>query len=163
MTATTDTPLSALGDALQRAADDDLHTTRPKRRRRRIVALVTAVALIPGAAVAADLLLSEEDVARSLPAGTKFLAGTDPTCTTVRAGVEYDCRTARVPVGEIAPGQFKGTVEPTVDGSKNVNGGCRAVDDAGTHWRCYIGQEAVKQQIIGPGFLGEYAPAPGRG
>jgi len=164
MTATTDSPLSALGDALQRAAGADLRTSkRPSRRRRRVVALVTAAALVPGAAVAADVLLSEEDVARSLPAGTKFLAGTDPTCTTVRAGVEYDCRTAGVPVGEIAPGQFEGTVEPTVDASKHVNGGCRALDGAGTHWRCYIGREAVRRQIISADFLGTYAPRPGVG
>ena len=28
---------------------------------------------------------------------------------------------------------------------------------------CYIGQAAVDQQIIGAGFLGEFAPSPGRG
>jgi hypothetical protein len=163
MTAAANTPLSVLGDALQRAARADLHTTRTTRRRRRIVALVAAAAVLPGAAVAGNALLSPDDVARSLPAGTRFLVGTNPTCTTVREGVEYDCRTAVVPVGEIAPGRFKGTVEPTVDSSKRVNGGCRAIDADGTHWRCYVGQEAVRQQIIGAGFLGEYAPAPGVG
>jgi len=56
-----------------------------------------------------------------------------------------------------------GTVEPTVDGSKHVNGGCRSLNSAGTTWECYIGRAAVDQQIIGAGFLGEYAPSPGSG
>ena len=30
-------------------------------------------------------------------------------------------------------------------------------------WECYIGQAAVDQQIIGAGFLGEFAPSPGQG
>jgi hypothetical protein len=90
--------------------------------------------------------------------------GTHPTCTTVREGVEFDCTLAKPPrTGDVAPGGWDGTVEPTVDRTKHVNGGCRAQSADGTHWRCYIGREAVRQQIIGPDFLGEYAPAPGRG
>jgi hypothetical protein len=81
----------------------------------------------------------------------------------VRANVEYDCTTARTPVGEIAPGQFEGTVEPSVDDSEHVNGGCRALDGAGRHWRCYVGQEAVRQKIIGAGFLGQRSEGPGVG
>ena len=56
-----------------------------------------------------------------------------------------------------------GTVEPTVDASRHVNGGCRGLNSAGTAWECYIGQAAVDQRIIGPGFLGEFAPSPGVG
>ena len=59
--------------------------------------------------------------------------------------------------------QWLGTVEPTVDATKHVNGGCRAQNEAGTDWECYIGQTAVQQKIIGAGFLGQYAPAPGVG
>jgi hypothetical protein len=44
-----------------------------------------------------------------------------------------------------------------------VNGGCRSLDSEGTEWQCYIGEAAVEQRIIGAGFLGEYAPSPGRG
>ena len=51
-------------------------------------------------------------------------------------------------------------MEPTVDATKHVNGGCRSLNSAGTEWHCYIGEEAVRQEIIGPGFLGEYAPRP---
>jgi hypothetical protein len=58
---------------------------------------------------------------------------------------------------------WTGTVEPTVDATKHVNGGCRAQNAAGTEWECYIGETAVRQNIIGQGFLGQYAPSPGVG
>jgi hypothetical protein len=58
---------------------------------------------------------------------------------------------------------WTGTVEPTVDATKHVNGGCRAQNAAGTDWECYVGQAAVQQKIIGSGFLGQNAPAPGVG
>jgi hypothetical protein len=79
----------------------------------------------------------------------------------VRQDVEYDCTLRRAPAPEIS--DWKGAVEPTVDASKHVNGGCRSLQSDGRHWRCYIGQEAVRQRIVGPGLLGEYAPAPGVG
>ena len=129
--------LSTLGDALQRAATADLASTHARRRRRR------------------------RTVARSLPAGTLSLAGTQPTCTVVREDVEFDCTLARAPRPEVS--DWKGTVEPTVDDTKHVNGGCRSLQSDGRHWRCYLGQEAVRQKIIGAGFLGEYAPSPGVG
>ena len=44
-----------------------------------------------------------------------------------------------------------------------MNGGCRSLDSAGLQWECYLGRKAVDEQIIGPGFLGEYAPPPGHG
>jgi hypothetical protein len=58
---------------------------------------------------------------------------------------------------------LKGTVEPTVDATKHVNGGCRSLRSDGREWQCYIGRAAVQQQIIGAGVLGEYAPAPAVG
>jgi hypothetical protein len=58
---------------------------------------------------------------------------------------------------------WTGTVEPTVDATKHVDGGCRALNTAGTTWECYIGEAAVRQSIIGQGFLGAYAPSPGVG
>jgi hypothetical protein len=30
-------------------------------------------------------------------------------------------------------------------------------------WQCYLGEEAVRQQIVSQDFLGAYAPAPGHG
>jgi hypothetical protein len=151
--------LTAIGDDLERAARADRR--RGTKRRRRIAGTAIAIAiLVPGAAVAGSLL-TEEDVARSMPAGTRFLVGTEPKCETVRDGIEYHCT-----IDEKVEAEFddlKGTVQPTVDASKHVNGGCRSLRSDGREWRCYIGEEAVKQQIIGPDFLGEYAPVPGVG
>lgn len=152
--------LHALGDELERAAGADRR--RAARRRRRILGGAISLAiLLPGAAVAASLL-TEEDVARSLPQGTRFLVGTTPTCNELKANVEYRCTIKGAFESEI-DGSLKGTVEPTVDATKHVNGGCRSVRSDGREWRCYIGQAAVEQQIIGPDLLGEYAPSPGVG
>jgi hypothetical protein len=159
--------LARLGDALEQSAAADIARqqaapARAPRRRHRLllVAAVLAIA-IPGAAIAASLLLSTSDVAASLPAGTLSLAGTNPTCTVVTEGVEYHCTLAKAPAPEVS--DWKGTVEPTVDASKHVNGGCRSLASDGETWECYIGQKAVDEQIIGQGFLGQYAPTPGVG
>jgi len=158
--------LARLGDALQAATTADLVAPagpRRRRSRRTGLALVAAAVAIPGAALAASSLLSSEDVARSLPAGTRMLQGTGPSCTVVHDQVEYRCTLARAPRGEIAPGQFRGTVEPTVDAHSIVNGGCRSLNADGTVWSCYLGQAAVDQKIIGPDFLGEKSAGPGVG
>jgi hypothetical protein len=152
------TKLDRLGNVLENAAARNL--TRQRRRLRRLVAaLLAAAVLVPAAAYAGVRLISNDDVATSLPAGT--LAGTEPTCTTVKDGVEYHCVLAKAPAPEVP--DWKGTVEPTVDATKHVNGGCRSLNSAGTEWDCYIGQAAVDQQIISAGFLGAYAPMPGVG
>jgi RNA polymerase sigma-70 factor (ECF subfamily) len=110
---------------------------------------------------AADRLVSNDEVAASMPAGTLALAGTEPACTVVKQDVEYHCVLTRPPAPEV--GDWKGTVEPTVDATKHVNGGCRSLRSDGLEWQCYIGEEAVAQQIVGESFLGEYAPSPGVG
>jgi hypothetical protein len=158
--------LVRLGDALEGAAGADLDAQAVRRRRLRIsprVAVVVAALaiVVPGVAIAATQLIGNDEVARSLPAGTLSLAGTEPSCTVVRQNVEYHCVLARAPRPEVS--DWKGTVEPTVDASKHVNGGCRSLASDGREWECYIGQAAVDQQIIGSGFLGEYAPSPGVG
>jgi hypothetical protein len=154
--------LTALGDALERAAAADLAAARRRRLRRRAAAGAATLAIaVPGVALAASLL-STGDVERSMPAGTRFLVGTQPHCTVVRDGIEYHCTvTGALNHPEIS--DMKGTVEPTVDAGKHVNGGCRSLRADGREWECYIGKAAVDQQIIGAGFLGEYAPAPGVG
>ena len=152
--------LEKLGDDLQRAARRDL---QPRRRPSRRLAIAAAVALIgiPGAAVAGVQMISGEDVAESIPRGALWLGNTQPSCSVVRQDVEYRCSLATAPGGEIA--DWTGAAYPTVDATKHVNGGCRSLNSEGTEWRCYIGQEAVKQEIISSGFLGEYAPAPSVG
>jgi hypothetical protein len=160
--------LARLGDALQAATAADLATTRRaaarrRRTRRTGLALIAAAIAVPGAAVAATQLLSTDDVAGSMPAGTLMLQGTEPSCTIVRDQVEYRCTLARAPHGEIAAGQFKGTVEPTVDRHGTVNGGCRSLSADGRDWSCYLGQAAVTQKIIGAGLLGQRSSGPGVG
>jgi hypothetical protein len=158
--------LNRLGDALEDATGADLRSQATTPRRRRVSTRVAAVAavlavVIPSVAIAASQLIGTEEVAESLPAGTLALAGTNPSCTVVVQDVEYVCTLEHAPAPEVS--DWKGTVEPTVDSTKHVNGGCRALTSNGREWRCYIGQAAVDQQIIGPGFLGEYAPSPGVG
>ena len=152
--------LDRLGDALEAAMRRNV-AARRRPRRGVAVAVAAAVVLVPAAAVAGAKLISNDDVAKSLPAGTLSLAGTEPTCTSVTDGVEYRCVLAKAPAPEVS--DWKGTVEPTVDQTKHVNGGCRSLNSAGTTWECYIGRAAVDQQIVGAGFLGEFAPSPGRG
>jgi len=158
--------LDPLGSALEDAARDDLAAAATPTRRRRItsrvaIAVAAVAVLVPGVALAASQLIGTDDVARSLPAGTLALAGTNPTCIVVRLDVEYLCTLEHAPAPEVS--DWKGTVEPTVDATKHVNGGCRSLTSDGRQWRCYLGQAAVDQQIIGAGFLGEYAPSPGVG
>jgi hypothetical protein len=156
--------LDSLGDALERAAERDVirsQTERRRRSRRLAVAAVAVAVAIPGLAFAADRLIGGAEVARSLPAGVLALAGTNASCTVVVQDVEYHCVLERPPAPEVA--DWKGTVEPTVDATKHVNGGCRSLRSDGLSWQCYIGRAAVDEQIIGEGFLGEYAPSPGVG
>src|SRR3954453_23506584 len=156
--------LNRLGDAIEDAAAADLSSRRLHRRqlspRVMIAAAVLAVA-IPGVAIATTALTGTDDVARSMPAGTLSLAGTNPTCTVVRQDVEYHCTLAKAPAPEIS--DWKDTVEPTVDRTKHVNGGCHSLRSDGREWECYVGRAAVDQRIISADFLGEYAPTPGVG
>ena len=175
MTAPFEPDLVRLGDALQEVAARDLADaipagsglhpeparSRPRRRRVFLGGLLAAVILIPAAAVAADRLISTDDVAASMPAGTLSLAGTEPACTVVRKNVEFHCVLQRAPAPEVS--DWKGTVEPTVDRSKHVNGGCRSLVSDGTVWQCYLGQAAVRQQIVSAGFLGAESQGPGSG
>ena len=153
--------LARLGDELERAARRDLRPRRVRRRRGAVLAAVAALVAVPAVAVGANALLTEEEVAQSIPAGTLWLQGTQPSCTVVVQDVEYRCTLGTAPGDEIA--DWTGAAMPTVDASKHVNGGCRSLNADGTEWSCYVGRAAVEQQIIGAGFLGEYAPSPGVG
>jgi hypothetical protein len=157
--------LDDLGDALQAAAAANLAGTNRSRRRRTIAGIMAASAVaLPGAALAANALISDGEVARTLPQSVWALMDSHPQCTTIRANVEFDCILTTVPsAGDIPAGAWKDTVEPTVDRTEHVNGGCRSLNANGTHWRCYIGQEAVRQQIVGADFLGKPARGPARG
>ncbi len=155
--------LRELGDSLERAIAAEIAAAAPRHRahRRLLLAAAALAVVVPGLALAAGALISSDDVAASLPAGTKMLAGTEPRCTVVRQDVEYHCVLTRPPAPEFT--DLKGVVEPTVDATKHVNGGCRSLSSDGLTWQCYIGRAAVDQKIVSAGFLGEYAPAPGVG
>jgi hypothetical protein len=156
--------LDQLGGVVERAAARDLaRTGQTAARRRKLVAVAAGLAiLVPGLAYAASTLLSTEEVAAGLPAGTRMLQGTNPHCSVVREGIEYHCVLSKLPA-EPEVANLKGTVEPTVDSTRHVNGGCRSLSSDGREWQCYIGRAAVDQQIVSAGFLGEYMPSPGVG
>jgi hypothetical protein len=157
------TTLAQLGDILERAAARELARARRTTKHRRLAVGIVALAIAaPGIAYAASTLISADDVAAGLPAGTHMLQGTAPHCTVVRAGVEYHCVLSKLPA-EPEVANLKGTVEPTVDRSRHVNGGCRSLTSDGRAWECYLGRAAVEQQIVSADFLGEYMPEPGRG
>ena len=152
--------LTRLGDDLERVARRDL-LRRRRHARRTVPAVLAPLVVLPGVAAAAVALISEDEVAVSLPAGSQWLAGTDPSCTVIVQDVEYRCTLSRAPGDEID--DWTGTVMPTADASKHVNGGCRSLDADGTEWHCYLGEAAVRQEIIGPDLLGESMPSPSVG
>lgn len=176
-----DPRLPLLGDALREAAAADLARTEPTRTdealpRRQIrprtrlgsrarvgAALVAAALAIPAAAIATGALTSEQEVADSI-AGSITFAGAEPTCTTVREGVEYECVVDHDQLinGEgVEPGHFLGVVLPSIDkNAERLNGGCRSQDAEGTRWTCYLGEESVRQRILMPSALGQHVPAP---
>lgn len=174
---TDDPHLERLGDAIEGAVRADLvaaeATTAPAGRARRgarpawahgrrlaLVCVVLAVA-IPGIAIGADALLTPDEVAQGMPAGTLALEGTDPSCVVVEEGVEYRCTLSRPPAPEFD--DWLGAVESTVGPDGRVNGGCRSLDPEGTEWSCYLGQAAVDQEIIGESLLGTESSGPAVG
>jgi hypothetical protein len=81
----------------------------------------------------------------------------------VRPGVEYRCvlELARAPYHMVD--DFTGVVYQTVDASRHVNGGCRSLQADGLVWECYLGEEAVRQNIIAEDFLGAVQNEPAQG
>jgi hypothetical protein len=155
--------LKRLGDSLERAAARDLERSHSRRRvpRRMLVVVAAVIVAGSGIAIGAAQLISNETVAASMPAGAKWLEGTNPSCATVKGGVEYHCLLAKHPSNAIS--DWLGTVNETVDATKHVNGGCRSLSHDGREWQCYLGQKAVEEKIISQGFLGEKVLGPGVG
>jgi hypothetical protein len=173
-----DPRLPLLGDALREAVADEIARGEEKQARPRVrigtraragLALLAVVLVVPAAAIATGVLSPDQEVAASIPHGTYAFAGTEPTCTTLQEGVEYECVLGRSPNGEVPPGSgvfvikpgaWLGVVEGTVDKTEHVNGGCRSQNAEGTRWLCYQGEESVRQEILGPSALGQYLPSP---
>jgi hypothetical protein len=68
------------------------------------------------------------------------MTATQPTCTAIREGVEYECAFAESP--------RVGRVVRIVDPSGQVDGGCRARNAIETFWICYFGEAAVHHQVV---------------
>ena len=117
---------------------------------------------VTGVAIAADQLISTDDVAQSMPAGTLALAGTEPTCTVVTKDVEFHCVLAKAPAPEGLRLEGHRRAERRREQARQRRLPLARASD-GREWQCYIGQAAVDQKIIGQGLLGEFAPAPGVG
>jgi hypothetical protein len=158
--------LQRLGDAIERAAAADLAPEpgmwqRLRSRRRLVVAVAALAIVLPGGGAIASALLSNHDVSRSIVAGGLIFQGTRPDCTVVTPGVEYRCTLDKPPMHEVD--DFTGTKYQTVDATQHVNGGCIGQTADGLVWECWIGEEAVRHQIISREFLGEVQTVPAVG
>jgi hypothetical protein len=177
--------LEQAGDALQRAWRNDLErprmTSTPKGHRRLALALAVAAAVLGGgAAIAAGVLKTTADEERGILDGHTLFEGSDPDCKALTS-VSFRCTLEKPPTGmafyENPPGQtksdpdtstrvydkFLGAKMQTVDSTLHIDGGCISISADGRTWDCYLGQEAVRRDIIGPDLLGAYQPEPAAG
>jgi len=95
-----------------------------------------------------------------LPAGAFIFGGTHPTCALDSDGVTYHCTLASAPAPEIS--DFQGSKQLIAIDQK-IAGGCIGQDHAGMTWDCYIGEEAVRMEILTEDLLGQPELEPGRG
>lgn len=154
--------LDDLRGALLAAAAADLATAdavrpaapraRPARRlyfgtaRARLALAFLAIAVaVPGVVIATGLIRPDRAAANGLPAGSTVVTATQPTCSAIREGVEYECAFAESP--------RVGRVVRTVDASGQVDGGCRSLDAVETFWICYFGEAAVDHHVVAQGVL----------
>ena len=155
---TIDPRLHLLGDELQLAAKRDLR----RRRRPAVVAATCALlcALGAGAAVAAGVF-SSETVARGMPAGSAIFGGTEPTCELQDDGITYACTLSSLPTQENIGDHLGAKELITID--HRIAGGCIGRDHEGRRWDCYLGEEAVKREILVHDLLGQPSYGPSRG
>jgi hypothetical protein len=176
--------LEQVGDALVQACRRDLQTSPKsalKRHRRLVLGLAIAATVIgAGAAIGAGALKTIAEEERGLLDGHALFQGSDPTCAALTA-VSFRCTLEKPPTGmaiyESPPGQskyepdtstrlfdkFLGAKMQTVDATLHIDGGCISRRADGRTWDCYLGEEAVRRDIIGPDLLGAYQPEPARG
>lgn len=167
--------LDQLGNALQRAWREDQlrHRGRTvlKRPRRLVVGLLLAAAVVGGGgAIAATVLKSAADEQQGIVAGHLLFAGSQPKCETLTAS-SFRCTFEKPPLGmtfhdqsgRLLLDRFLGIKTETVDSTHHVDGGCVSISADGRTWNCFLGQSAVDQDIIDPGFLGAYLPDPATG
>lgn len=168
--------LDHLGDALESAIRLQLARTAPaptpvavRRTRGRRAALVAAACLGTLAAgvgvAAASGVWDREDVAAGLSMSDVELAGSAARCAPVTGTTDtFDCTLLRPEDAKDLPSDdVRGWNVVLNDDEGFVAGGCRSLDADGSSWRCFVGEKSVDEKIIGPDFLGEYAPGPGVG
>jgi len=154
----TPTDLAKFGDDLERATGRQLSGRR--RRLQRVGAGVAALLVIGAGTAAAAGLFTPKQVATGMPAGTAIFGETNPACTLDADGSTYHCTLATAPAPESS--DFAGSKElVAVDGK--IAGGCIGQDVAGMHWDCYMGQDAVRHEILVQDLLGQPEPEPGKG
>lgn len=150
--------LEHLGDALSRATERDVRRAG-RRPVRRIALAVATLAVVGTGTAAAAGLFTPKQIAAAMPAGAVIFDQTDPSCALDPDGTTFHCTLSSAPAPEVS--DFTGTKEILVVDGK-VAGGCIGQDAAGLTWDCYVGQDAVDQEIVTQDFLGEPA-GPGRG
>ena len=137
----------ASADAAPDAASLPRPAVRPTRRlhlgtaraRLALAFLMIAVA-VPGVVIGTGLIGPERAAANGLPAGSTVMTASQPTCTAIREGAEYECAFAE------SPGV--GRVVRVLDASGQVDGGCRSQNAVETFWICYFGEAAVHHQVV---------------
>ncbi len=137
----------ATADAARAAASLPRPAARPARRlrfgtaRARLALAFLAIAVaVPGVVIATGVIGPGQAAANGLPAGSTVMTATQPTCTAIREGVEYECAFAESPrVGRVAL---------IVGASGQVDGGCRSQNAVETFWICYFGEAAVHHQVV---------------
>src|SRR4029078_2821179 len=151
--------LSGRGEELEAAAERSLSSARRRRIGRVGIGVVVLTVLAPGTAVATGMFTPRQ-VAAGLPAGAVIFGGTHPTCALDSDGVTYHCTLARAPDPEIS--DFQGSKQLIAIDQK-IAGGCIGQDHAGMTWDCYIGEEAVRMEILTEDLLGQPELESGRG
>jgi hypothetical protein len=167
--------LARLGDDLERATGAQLAAGRRRTRTLRVAGVLATAAVLLTGTVAVAGLFTPAQVAAGLPAGAVIFGASTPTCVFDADGSTYHCildrapqtdepggdAGAKAPVAE-GPYDYTGSKEPIViDGA--IAGGCIGRSPNGLAWDCYVGQDAVREEIITQDFLGQPATGPGRG
>ncbi len=126
------------------------------------LAVGAAALALGGVAVGATVILTgEEIVERSMPAGHIIVSGMEPTCVASVDGRSYRCTLDHTPLEQESG--YTGWIIGTVGSDGRINGACRGVSADGLVWDCYLGDEAVQEDLIAPDLLGEPQSGPAAG
>jgi hypothetical protein len=160
MTTTHHTDLERLGRTLHRATRRDLRR-RKLERSRRVAVVALAVCAAFAAVAGATGLFSGDDVAAGMPAGAVMFGGTHPACSDADAGGAFHCTLRSLPTEETLD-DYTGSKE-LINLRGRVAGGCIGQDAQGREWDCYLGEAAVKHEILSHDLLGQPASGPSAG